>query len=50
VLTDSPFTVFARSTLGGAVLLAGAVVTSVAVVAWVSRAQRRIDDEPLLLG
>jgi hypothetical protein len=41
VLTDSPFTVFARSTLGGAVLLAGAVVTSVAVVAWVSRAQKK---------
>ncbi len=40
MLTDSPFTVFARSTLGGAVLLAGAVVTSVAVVAWVGGAHK----------
>ena len=38
MLTDSPFTVFARSMLGGAVLLASAVVTSAAVLAWVSRA------------
>jgi hypothetical protein len=41
VLTDSPFTVFARSTLGGAVLLASAVVTSVAVLAWVSRTHKK---------
>jgi hypothetical protein len=40
VLTDSPFTVFARSTLGGAVLLACAVVTSVAVLAWVGRTRK----------
>jgi hypothetical protein len=41
VLTDSPFTVFARSTLGGAVLLASAVVTSAAMLAWVSRTHRK---------
>jgi energy-converting hydrogenase Eha subunit A len=41
VLTDSPFTVFARSTLGGAVLLASAVVTSAAMLAWVSRTHKK---------
>lgn len=41
MLTDSPFTVFARSTLGGAVLLAGAIVTSVAVLAWVTRTHKK---------
>jgi hypothetical protein len=41
VLTDSLFTVFARSTLGGAVLLASAVVTSAAMLAWISRTHRK---------
>jgi hypothetical protein len=41
VLTDSLFTVFARSTLGGAVLLASAVVTSAAMLAWISRTPRK---------
>jgi hypothetical protein len=36
VLTDSPFTTFARSTLGGVVLVVAAVAALVAVVAWVS--------------
>jgi hypothetical protein len=37
VLTDSPFTTFARSTLGGVVLVVAAVAALVAVVSWVSR-------------
>jgi hypothetical protein len=41
VLTDSPFTAFARSMVGGAVLLAGAVAALVAVLAWVSRNHKK---------
>jgi hypothetical protein len=40
VLTDSPFTAFARSMVGGAVLLAGAVAALLAVLAWVSRSHK----------
>ena len=39
VLTDSPFTTFARSTLGGVVLVVAAVAALVAVVSWVSRSR-----------
>ena len=41
VLTDSPFTAFARTTLGGAVLVAAAVAALLAVLAWVSRPHHR---------
>ena len=41
MLTDSPFTAFARSTLGGAVLVAVAVAVLLAVLAWVSRPHHR---------
>ena len=41
MLTDSPFTAFARSTLGGAVLVAVAVAALLAVLAWVSRFHHR---------
>jgi hypothetical protein len=37
VLRDSPFTTFARSTLGGVVLVIAAVAALVVLVAWVSR-------------
>jgi hypothetical protein len=41
VLTDSPLTAFARSTLGATLLAAAAVVTLLALLAWVGRPHRR---------
>jgi MFS family permease len=41
LLTDSPFTALARTTLGGAVLVAAAVAALLAVLAWVSRPHHR---------
>ena len=40
MLTDSPLTAFARSTLGASLLAAAAVVTVLALLAWIGRLDR----------